>query len=73
MKFTIKTTTLSINALQTIDQHIVIRETIGYEGIANIEVYDLPQVLDFLQIVYNYQRMNRLIKEDEHICPGHGS
>jgi len=57
-----------MNDLEIIDQHTVIRETVGYEGIADIEVYDLPQVLDFLKIVYNYQRMNRLIKEDEHFC-----
>lgn len=62
-----------MNALQTIDEHIIIRETVGYNGIKDVEVYDLPSVLEFLKIVYNYQRMNRLINEDEHICPGHGS
>jgi hypothetical protein len=62
-----------MNALQTIDEHIIIRETVGYNGIKDVEVHDLPSVLEFLKIVYNYQRMNRLINEDEHICPRHGS
>jgi len=48
--------------LDIIDEHIVIRETIGYEGIKDIEVYDLPEVLNFLKIVFNYQRMQRLLE-----------
>jgi len=48
--------------LDIIDKHIVIRETIGYEGIKDIEVYDLPEVLNFLKIVFNYQRMQRLLE-----------
>ena len=61
-----------MSAIETINQHTVIRETIGYEGIKDIEIYDLPQVLDFLKVVYNYQRMQKLI-EDEHICTRHKS
>ena len=52
-----------LNPLEIMDQHIVIRETVGYEGIKNIEVYDLPQVIDFLQIVYNYNKMQNILKE----------
>lgn len=52
-----------LNPLEIMDQHIVIRETVGYEGIKDIEVYDLPQVIDFLQIVYNYNKMQNILKE----------
>lgn len=58
-----------MGALQTINEHTIIRETIGYEGIKDIELYDLPQVIDFLKIVHNYLRMTKII-EDEHICTG---
>ena len=59
-----------MNAIETINQHMIIRETIGYDAIKEVEVYDLPQVMDFLKIVYNYQRMQNLIsKENEHIYP----
>ena len=49
-----------MDALNIIDEHIIIRETIGYEGIKDVEVYDLPEVLKFLKIVYNYQKMINL-------------
>jgi len=49
-----------MDALNIIDEHIIIRETIGYEGIKDVEVYDLPEVLKFLKIVYNYQKMVNL-------------
>ena len=49
-----------MDALNVIDEHIIIRETIGYEGIKDVEVYDLPEVLKFLKIVYNYQKMVNL-------------
>ena len=47
--------------LRIIDEHIIIRETIGYEGIANIEVHDLPQVIEFLKVVYNYVKMQNIL------------
>lgn len=50
-----------MDALQTIDEHTVIRETVGYDAIKGIEVYDLPQVIDFLQIVWNYQKMSNML------------
>ena len=49
-----------MDALNIIDEHIIIRETIGYEGIKDVEVYDLSEVLKFLKIVYNYQKMVNL-------------
>jgi hypothetical protein len=59
-----------MNAIQTIDEHIIIRDTVGYDGIKDIEIHDLPSVIEFLKIVHNYQRMNHLINKDEHICTG---
>jgi len=49
-----------MNALDIIDEHIIIRETIGYDGIKDIDVVDLPEVLKFLKIVYNYNKMVKL-------------
>ena len=45
------------NELQTIDEHNLIRDTIGYNTIQQIEVSDLPNVLKFLKIVSNYSKM----------------
>jgi len=49
-----------MDELHIIDEHMVIRETIGYDGIKDIELYDLPQVIKFLQIVWNYQKMCKI-------------
>lgn len=46
--------------LDIIDEHIIIRETIGYDALKNIEIYDLPAVLEFLNIVYNYNKLVKL-------------
>lgn len=46
--------------LDIIVEHIIIRETVGYDLISKIEVCDLPSVLHFLKIVNNYQRMIRI-------------
>ena len=46
-----------MKALDIIDEHIIIRETVGYNFLKDIEVSDLPQVIDFLKILYNYNRM----------------
>ena len=54
-----------MDSLSIIDEHIIIRETIGYEGIKDVEVYDLPQILQFLRIVHNYQKMVNLQKTIE--------
>jgi len=54
-----------MKALEIIDEHIIIRETVGYDFLKGIEVSDLPQVIDFLKIVYNYNRMTQKLKEIE--------
>jgi hypothetical protein len=46
-----------MNDIEIIDEHIIIRETIGYDGIKDVELWDLPAVLQFLKVVYNYQKM----------------
>ncbi len=46
--------------LDIIDEHIIIRETIGYDALKNIELCDLPAVLEFLKIVYNYNKLVKL-------------
>ena len=52
-----------MNQLQIIDEHIIIRETVGYDVLKDVEVYDLPEILQFLKICYNYLKMQS-IKED---------
>ena len=51
--------------INIVDEHDIIRETVGYDGIKDVELWDLPEVLRFLKVVYNYQRMNRLIEKNE--------
>ena len=47
---------------KTMDEHTVIRETVGYDGIKDVEVYDLPEVLHFLKICHNYTKMKNIEK-----------
>ena len=46
--------------LQIIDEHITIRETCGYDGIKDVPVYDMPQVLHFLKICHNYMKLQNI-------------
>jgi len=48
------------NKFEIIDEHIIIRETIGYEALNDIPVADIPQVLSFLKIVFNYKKMKKI-------------
>ena len=50
--------------LQIIDEHIYIRETVGYDLIKDIEVYDIPNVIKFLKIVWNYQKMSNILNKE---------
>ena len=47
--------------LKIINQHQLIRDTIGYDAISGIDVVDLPDVLRFLKIVDNYSKICRII------------
>lgn len=49
-----------MNELQIIKEHMIIRETIGYDAIKDVKLHDLPQVIKFLQIVWNYQKMCKI-------------
>ena len=53
---------MTIHPIKIIDHHNVIRETIGYEGMSDLELIDIPQVMDFLRIVYNYKRLKEIEK-----------
>lgn len=50
--------------IDIIDEHTIIRETVGYDGIKDVDVIDLPEVLRFLKIVHNYQKMVKLNEKD---------
>lgn len=49
-----------MNGIDIIDEHIIIRETIGYDKLNEIDVIDIPEVLNFLKIVHNYMKMNEI-------------
>jgi len=49
-----------MDILQTIDEHIIIRETVGYGIIEQLEVWDIPEMMKFLKIVHNYEKMTAL-------------
>ena len=46
--------------LQTIEEHILIRNTIGYDVIKYIDVLDIPNVISFLIIIDNYLKMQHI-------------
>lgn len=48
--------------LDLIDEHIIIRETVGYEFLNGIELCDIPEVMKFLKIVYNYKKIKSIEK-----------
>ena len=47
-----------------INHHMIIRETIGYDCIAQIDEFDIPQVMKFLEIIWNYSRMKEIAKKN---------
>ena len=49
-----------MDALDIIDEHLAIRETVGYEVLNEVPIEDMPTVLNFLKIVYNYNRMKQV-------------
>jgi hypothetical protein len=50
--------------LDLIDEHLIIRirETVDYEFLNNVELVDIPEIMGFLKIVYNYKKINNLTK-----------
>jgi len=54
----------NMNKLQIIDNAIVIKEVFGsFKILDEIEPWDIPEVIQFARIVFNYQKMTNLIKE----------
>jgi len=49
-----------MNPLDLIDEHIIIRETVGYEFLNDVELVDIPELMKFLKIVYNYKKLTRI-------------
>ena len=49
--------------LQTIEEHILIRDTVGYDVISKVDVFDIPQVLHFLKICNNYIKLQGIQHE----------
>lgn len=43
-------------------EHETIRETVGYDAIAKVELEDLQPVMEFLKIVHNYIKMTEIEK-----------
>lgn len=54
-----------MNDLNIIDHHLIIRETVGYEILNEVDIFDMPKVMQFLTIMYNYNRMKRVAKEEK--------
>ena len=50
----------NMNALDLIDEHQIIRETVGYEFLNDVELCDLPELMKFLKIVYNYKKLKTI-------------
>jgi hypothetical protein len=48
------------NSLDIIDEHIIIRETVGYDAIKNIDPMDIPEIISFLKVVHNYIKMKNI-------------
>jgi hypothetical protein len=49
-----------MNELKIINQHMIIRETVGYDAIKDINLCDTHAVIAFLEIVWNYEKMKEL-------------
>jgi hypothetical protein len=49
-----------MNHIDIIDEHVIIRETVGYEVLNQVPIEDMPKVMEFLKVVYNYNRMKKV-------------
>ena len=49
-----------MNEINIVEHHTIIRETIGYDGLARIDVEDIPDVMKFLTIIHNYMKLKKL-------------
>ena len=53
-----------MKAIEIIDEHLLIRKTVGYDFLKNIELCDLHSVLKFLRVIQTYKTIDRLT--DQH-------
>ena len=51
-------------SIPLVEEHIYIRETIGYDKLKDIDLQDIPEVLNFLHIVWNYCNMKDKLNEE---------
>jgi hypothetical protein len=49
-----------MNPIDLIDEHQIIRETVGYEFLKDVELVDIPEVMKFLKIIYNYKKLKAI-------------
>jgi hypothetical protein len=49
--------------LDIYEHHQLIRDTVGYDVISEIDVFDLPEIMKFLNIVHKYSNMVDLLNE----------
>ena len=47
--------------IDIINFNLVIRNTVGYEFLNQVELKDLPSLYEFLNIVYKYNMLNNII------------
>lgn len=50
-------------AIPLVEEHMYIRETVGYDVLKTIDLQDIPEVLNFLHIVWNYCNMKDKLNE----------
>lgn len=53
-----------MNELDIIENHDLIRETVGYNVIKEVYIFDLLSVMKFLKIVNNYQKMKHFVENN---------
>ncbi len=49
-----------MNPIELIDEHQIIRETVGYEFLNDVELCDIPEVMKFLKIIWNYKKIKAI-------------
>ncbi len=47
---------------ETILHHELIRNTVGYDFISDIDLIDLPTVINFLEITLDYSKLDNIDK-----------
>jgi hypothetical protein len=52
-----------VNDTDIIEEHIMIRETTGYDELSDVPVENVSRVLEFLRIVHNYLIIKKIEKK----------